>query len=564
MPFAVVLTLRVRESIGVRMSVYATSVCLLFSLFLSVSAFAAPQAVDSRIDEVTVYTSGATVTRVAKVSLNAGDTVLKFSGLSSELDRRRVQVELLGEGASLGQVKFSDVQQRDAFDARVRELQGRIEALEDKIARINDSTRTAELKLKFLEGIAQGYAKESWFEGARGNADISSWRGALEVLDEGSAAARAGIRDNAQLKREAERDLSQLQREMQQLRGKRKVSTDVLVTVASASAQTVEIKLHYFQRNAGWSPQYVANLDSDNRRLQLTQKAEVGQNTDEDWRGVALTLTTSEPSGAMQAPEVQSEFLRLRDAMVPMAEDTAASGVRKLAASRVMEEVVVQAAAPDTADIDVGAYTVTYQVPGRVDVANDSDEDATFDLAEMSFTTELVTRIVPRESADAFLVAKFTYDEELPLYANNMLVYVDQVFVGETWLPPALPQDEITLPVGQDRRVEFSVRNQGGRSGESGFIGRRKQELISNLFEITNRRDSDTVLEVFDRYPTAVDDDIEVTIPREATPPTETDFDDKPGVIVWRKTLRGAESWNISHQYEISYPADKALISRPR
>lgn len=564
MPLAVVLGMRVWEISGVSMSHVAASVGLFFSLCLAATAIAAPQAVESRIDAVTVYSSGATVTREASVALAAGETVLKFSGLSSELDRRRMQVELLGDGVSLGQVKFSDVQQRDAFDVQVRDLQQQIVAVEDQIAQINDSTRTAELKLKFLDGIAQGYAKESWFEGARGSADISSWRGALEVLDEGSTAARTTIRDNSQRKRDAELELSQLQREMQQLRGKRKVSTDVLVTVASATAQTAQIKLHYFQSNAGWAPKYVANLDSDSRGLQLTQKAEVNQNTDEDWRNVALVLTTSEPSGAMQAPDVHSEFLRLRDPVVSMAEDSAATGIRKMAASRVLEEVVVQAAPAGSTEIDVGAYTVTYQVPGRVDVANDSDEDASFDLAEMNFTAELVTRIVPRESSDAFLVAKFTYDEDLPLYANNMLVYVDQVFVGETWLPAALPQDEITLPVGQDRRVEFSVRNQGGRSGESGFIGRRKQELTSNLFEITNRRDSTTMVEVFDRYPTAVDDDIEVTVPREATPPTQRDFDDKPGVIVWRKSLGAAETWSIAHQYEISYPADKTLISRPR
>ncbi len=542
----------------------ATFPSLLLGLSMAASALAAPQAVDSRIDAVTVYSSGATVTRTTSVSLNAGETVLRFSGLSSEMDRRRVQVELLGDGVRLGQIKFSDVQQRDAFDTQVRDLQQQIEALEDNIAQINDSNRTAELKLKFLDGIAQGYAKESWFEGARGSADISSWRGALQVLDEGSAEARAAIRENNQRKRSAERDLSQLQREMQQLRGQRKVSTDVLVTVSAATAQDAQIKLHYYQRNAGWAPKYVANLDSDSRRLQLTQKAEVTQNTDEDWNNVALTLTTSEPSGAMQAPEVFSEFLRLRDPMVPMAEDMAASGIRRMAATSVLEEVAVQAAPKGAAQVDVGAYTVTYQVPGRVDVANDRDDEASFDLAEMNFTTELVTRIVPRESAQAFLVAKFIYDEDLPLYANNMLVYVDQVFVGETWLPTALPQDEITLPVGQDRRVEFSVRNQGGRTGESGFIGRRKQELIANLFEITNRRESATLVEVFDRYPTAVDDDIEVTLPREATPPTETDFDDKPGVIVWRKSLGPAETWGINHQYEISYPADKSLVSQPR
>ena len=538
-------------------------------LFMSLSGLVAStavaaQSVESRIDAVTVYTSGATVTRLAEVALPPGESVLQFAGLSSELDRRRLQVEVLGDGVTLGQVKFNDVQQRDAFDAQVRELQDKIEAIEDRIRALDDSTRSAELQLKFLDGIAQGYAKESWFEGARGNADISSWQSALQVLREGSATAQAAMRDNARSKRDAEQDLSQLQRDMQQLRGKRKVSTDVLVTIASGGAQTAQIKLHYFQRNAAWSPLYVASLNSNSQQLKLQQKAQVRQNTDEDWSGVTLSLTTSQPSGAMQAPDVNSEFLDLRDPMMLRADEYTASGARKVAAAPVMEEVADRAAANDATAVDIGGYSVTYQVSGRVDVANASDEEATFDLAEMRFNTDLVTRIVPRESADAYLVAKFTYTDDLPLYANNMLIYVDQVFVGETWLPTALPEDEIILPMGQDRRVEFTVRNQGGKKGESGFIGRRKQELIANLFEITNRRGDATVVEVFDRYPTAVNEDIEVSIPAAATPPTQKDFDDKPGVVLWRKSLAPAEQWRISHQYELSYPADKSLVSPPR
>ncbi len=538
-------------------------------LFMSLSGMvastaAAAQRVDSRIEAVTVYTSGATVTRGAEITLPAGDSVLQFSGLSSELDRRRLQVEVRGEGVTLGQVKFNDVQQRDAFDAQVRTLQSQIEAVEDRIGALDDSTRTAELQLKFLDGIAQGYAKDTWFEGARGNADIGSWRGALQVLQEGSATAQATMRDNARNKREAEQDLSQLQRQMQQLRGQRKVSTDVLVSIAATAAQTAQVRLHYFQRNAGWAPQYVASLNSNSRQLELRQKAEVRQGTDEDWSGVTLTLTTSQPSGAMRAPDVDSEFLDLRDPTLARADEFALSDVRKLATAPVMEEEVVQAGANDATAVDVGGYTVTYQVPGRVDVASDTDEEATFDLAEMRSDADLLTRIVPRESADAFLVAKFTYTEDLPLYANSMLIYVDQVFVGETWLPTALPDDEITLPMGQDRRVEFTVRNQGGKTGESGFMGRRKKELIANLFEITNRRGDDAVVEVFDRYPTAVNEDIEVSVPAAATPPTQKDFADKPGVVVWRRSLAPGEQWRISHQYEVSYPADKSLVSRLR
>jgi len=265
--------------------------------------------VDSTVDAVTVYTSGATVTRTAEVQLPPGETELVFGGLSAAIERQRLQVELGGDGVSLGQIKFNELQQRDAFDAEVRELQEQIEAVEARIAALDDSSRTAELKLKFLEGIAQGYAKESWFEGARGNADITSWRNALQVLDEGSSSARATLRQNARDKRHAQEDLSALQRALQQLQGQRRAATEVVVSVMAEKAVSVPLKLHYFQRNAGWSPQYVAKLDSGQGSVQLQQQAQVRQTTDEDWSNIRLTLTTSEPSGAMQAPACARPFV---------------------------------------------------------------------------------------------------------------------------------------------------------------------------------------------------------------------------------------------------------------
>ena len=82
------------------------------------------------------------------------------------------------------------------------------------------------------------------------------------------------------------------------------------------------------------------------------------------------------------------------------------------------------------------------------------------------------------------------------------------------------------------------------------------------LYEITNRRGSAATVEVIDRYPVAAHEDVEVTVPDDATPPTERDVEDQPGVILWRKDLGPGQSWRIDHQYLVSYPADKRISRR--
>ena len=531
---------------------------------LASSAMAAVQRPASRVDAVTVYPSGATVTRIADVVLTAGRNDLHFGDLSVGLDRDRIQVEVLGDGVDLGHIRWREVVQREAVDAAVRNLQAQIDALQSRLVEIDDSISTAELKWQFLQGIAQGYAKESWFEGARGQADIESWRGAMAVLEEGGADARAVIRANRQQRTQVERELSEKQRELQQLQGQQRVSLELQVALTAARAQPVQVLLHYYQAQAGWFPQTTVRVDSESGDLRLLQQAQVRQQTDEVWDDVALTLSTSEPTGTMQAPDVPSQFLELRDPANPAPLGADAAKLRPLSTARVLEELVMEPVAAPSPGAKIGAYAVSYSVAGRVDVDNRAETAGTFEISSQRFVAELITRVVPRISQTAYLMAKFVYDAELPLAANRTLVYVDQVFVGESWMPAALPQDELTLPLGQDRRVAVTVRDEGGRKGQQGLIGRRQQDLTAYRFTVTNRHRSANVIEVLDYYPTAVDAEIRVTVPRAATPPTVLDFDDKPGVVLWRATLQADESWTIAHQYELSYPADRTVRKRLR
>ncbi|MDZ7644891.1 MAG: hypothetical protein U5K76_12155 [Woeseiaceae bacterium] len=99
---------------------------------------------------------------------------------------------------------------------------------------------------------------------------------------------------------------------------------------------------------------------------------------------------------------------------------------------------------------------------------------------------------MPRRSEQAFLAARFTYDRNVPLNASTMRVYVDGAYAGVTQMPDTLPQADITMPMGEDDRVEVRVTDQGVERGQEGIIGRSNVESTHYLFEVTNRRPSAT------------------------------------------------------------------------
>lgn len=548
-------TLEVREKIvriRLRISMVMIVRLLVPLLLVLVGTARAESSPATRVDAVTVYRSGAQVTRVAEVALESGVNEVTLSDLPPDVDPRGLRVEVSAPGVRVGQVHVSRLERRDPNDPQVQRLTAELERVKLRLGELEDDTKSAELQLKFLDGMAEGYAKQAWLEGARGSADVASWQQALTVLGDGADTARRRIRTNGVARAEAEKDRQRLERELATLQRGTLASSRVHVAVESERAQTAELALVYFRHAAGWEPWYEARLATGTGRLELIQNAMVRQSTAEPWRDVRLTLSTSEPALDFTPPKLASLFLDLRKP------GTVAKSVEHFRIAPI-EEVVVAADSGVTAQ--VAPYAVTYTVPGRVTIPNETDDARSFEVARYGYDARLVTKLMPRLSTDAYLTVVVRHDDRAPLYAAPMGVYVDGNYVGQTEMPTLLPGAEATLPMGPDRRVQLVVRDQGGEKTESGIIGRRRVEPTDYLFEITNRHEREVAVEVHDRYPVARNDEIEVEVPRSATPPDARDLDDRPGVVVWRKRLAAGESWRIRHQYQVSYPANMALVS---
>jgi len=523
-------------------------------------SFSTAHAVDlaSDIESVTVYPGGASVTRVAAVELSVGTNEIRLTGLVHDIDVNELQVMLSNGNVHMGQVRLAREQQRAAFNAEIEKLRVEIDVLAQRMKEFDDSSNAARLRLKFLEGLAEGYAKEAWNEATRGTANVSSWQAALDLLQSGADDANKLIRDNGVHKAELGKDLSVLNRHLAELRGGSLSTSAIELSLSASSATRTDIRLTYFQPSAGWAPRYEARLDSNSGSLQLSQQADVYQETDENWANVQMVLSTSAPSGELAAPELNSQFLDLAAPRPPEKLARTQQASAPMAADMMLEQVVVTGNRP-AVRANIGNFAVTYDIPGRVSVPNTADDAIVVDLVAQSFNTELLTQVVPRKADQAFLAARLLYDDARPLYSGQMAVYVDGVFAGNTAMPGAQPGETVVLPMGQDRRIDVKVENQGGQGGTSGVIGKRKTEATDYLFEISNRRDAPSYVEVSDLYPVSRNRDIEVEVPRSATPPDERDIEDKPGVVVWRKTLVPGETWRIRHQYTVSYPAKMVL-----
>ncbi|MYA31155.1 MAG: mucoidy inhibitor MuiA family protein [Gammaproteobacteria bacterium] len=517
------------------------------------------ETVDSSIDAVTVYPQGARVTRVARVRLAKGPNRIALNGLPGGISLPGVQVDSTSGNVEVRSVEIDLVPQRDAYNAEIGRLANEITELQHRIAAIDDDIATAELQLEFLKGIANDSAGAERLRAAGGQADIGSWRQALDMLHEGAAKARSRIREAHIDRRQLEGSLSVLERQLHDLRGRNPASARLSVLLHADAALDTDIRVHYLQSNAGWDSGYSAYLDTRGNVLRLTHEARVRQGTEEEWRDVQLVLSTSNPSGRMKAPEQDSRFLDVYDP-VPWAD----SEERMLSRAMAMGEdlsATDSAARADTRRVR-NSRTVSYSPLERASISNSADQAHTVPLTEYTNRAALVTRITPRQSAEAFLTARISNDSDLPLVAGTMRVFIDGAYVGRSTFPELLPGAETVLPMGPDRKIDVLAIDQGGEKGSQGILSSRTTELTDFLFEIVNRHSTRTAIEVLDYYPVSRDERIEVTVPRGATPPESKDFEERPGVIAWRKQLEPGENWRIVHQYEVSYPGNTVLAAQ--
>ena len=116
--------------------------------------------------------------------------------------------------------------------------------------------------------------------------------------------------ENLLIKRQ-NRNLSEaLQRVGQQIielnaNDKSKATTEVLVKIEASNSGTATFELGYFVLDAAWEASYDIRVQDVASPTELVYKANIAQDTDEDWTDVTLTLSTGEPTRSGQEPKLQ-------------------------------------------------------------------------------------------------------------------------------------------------------------------------------------------------------------------------------------------------------------------
>jgi uncharacterized protein (TIGR02231 family) len=549
---------------SLRLAVQCRCVVLGFLALLAAvgRGVAADVSADLHIDHVTVYRQGAVVTRAGDVAIPAGSSRLLVRGLPAAIDSKTLHVNVEPESVQLGGVEIAKINEGVFVSDAERELRRKIEETNDRRVAVQDDVATAQTLLKLLDSLAANPAGSP----TKPSVDSANLNQVLATMATSANGARKRVRDaNLQL-RILDRELDKLKADLAKVATHSKQSTEVRVAVEASAAVSANVTISYTVADAGWDWIYQARLDTVKKRISLDRQGSVHQGSGEDWKTVALTLTTALPADDVATPVLGSLFM---DLVVPEPPSILGGVAKKRSDIRQFNAVAAAAAPAELQEVSVtGArrraaasstdYVAEYKIPSRVSLLADR-EPRLYPIAEDGFDVDLVARVVPSASHAAHLEAVFNYKEQLPIEAGQLELYRDSSYVGQADIPAFLPGAEVRMPFGGDERIRVAIRDEQAQSGQRGVISKQTIKDTRQRFDITSYHPTSITVEVIDRIPVSKNADVHVEILKGATDATAKDFEGKPGVLLWRLDAQPQKTVSIRHYYSVQYPTGRQL-----
>lgn len=543
----------------------ATTGLVLLAALAIAPAGAAEVDVTSAVDAVTVYPDGASVTRVIALDLPVGDNTLVAKDFPLTMDASSLRVE--GEaGAKLTIGAIDTRPPRPVPPTNLSEIDKRIETLKDERANWQGAIAAAEARRKFAERFAEASPAGL---GEKGEArPLSEWRAAFGAVSEEVASADTAIRDAQRKQREIDREIARLESDRS---AKPPAKLEVRIDLAAQAASKATLRVTYTVRNARWMPLYDARLDTGAKdrklALELVRRAQIIQNTGEDWSNVTLGVSTVRTARGGNAPELKPLIVQYPQPPRPMAAG-AASDMAYQSNARAVAAPPPQLAKRERAEeqeatVEANGFQVTFKIPGRVSIGA-AEGAKSLRISTATIAPDLVVRSAPVVDPTAFLEASFRQAEDAPLLPGRVSIYRDGAFVGRGQMTAAGKDATVRLGFGADDKVKIERTVLKRNEGSSGLIV-TTSKTDERSFKTTARNGHDFPIRIAieDQLPVSENEEIQVEMLPSTTPPTTTNLRDRRGVLEWAFEAKAGEVKDIGFAWRVRWPKDKGVVMTP-
>lgn len=511
--------------------------------------------ITSKASEVKVFLSGAQVSRTASSPLTAGTNTLVFTGLAEGLDPQSIQVTGKGGYAILSVNHRINYLTESPKKKEIEELQAQVKKLEKEWAyekAMQDVWVNEEQLLNKNSSIG---GQQNGLTATQLTAVNDYVRERLKVAKGGWLAQQEKLTTIGQEADKLRQQLATLQAQAP------RPTSEIVMEISSDVDVAATFNLSYFVGGAGWVPAYDLRAKSVGQPIELMMKAQVTNNTGEDWNKVGLSLSSGNPTLGGVMPTLQPWTL-YQPRVTHLESVTISSRTRKGEAPPSAAYDAVRGAVAEQLDARTAvANTVAYRtttVEFMIDVPFTVPSDGTPHMVGVkshSIPATFKHYATPKLDKDAFLYARTTGWEDLNLLPGQANVFFEGTFVGESYLQLDVPKDTLDISLGRDKGVVVE-RMKRKTTNEKAVIGGKRNVTIGWDLTVRNAKGTAVELEVRDQYPMSPQSEIEVKL-EDAGGAT---MDAERGFLTWNFRLEPKATRKLGFSYVVRHPKDMPVV----
>lgn len=494
---------------------------------------------DSEIKNVTLYFTGAEITQSGSVKIKPGKNKINIHGLSPYIDSKTITVsfrqkdiKILSVSSQINHIeKGNETKEIIGYKDSLFSLKKNILQKQSKMS-VLESEKQLLFKNEAIGGVSQGVKVEEIEKAA------NFYRKRVSEINLGLLELNDELEILTQKQQNIEKQLLSLKAV------NNRPTSNTFIEVQSASSQTVEFTIVYFTTYCGWAPIYDIRLESTDKPIKLSFRANLFNASGGDWKNIKLKLSTADPTVSAEKPLLQKWVIGPDYNNNTYSDNK--NNVQKLVLQQTDQNALTSI---DIENVVIEVLSEEYEINEPYTILSDAKK-YTIDVKEFELPAKYEYYCAPSANNGVFMTAKISGWRTLNIIPGHSNIYNTGTYIGNAYINPIEIEDTLSISLGKDKTIVQDVKTLVNETKE--LAGGKRREKVLYEISFKNTKNSAIEIEVHDQVPVSNHKDYTVNIDEISN----AAYEESSGMLMWKITLQPGETKKINLGFSIKYPKE--------
>ena len=516
----------------------------------------------SNIKNVIVFNKGVNVQRYGSVTLKEGDNTIYIQELSPYLANESIQFLMKSN-----KVIINSVSKEMNYLGIANHLSNDVKLLNDSLLKNKENLRLAKVAMEVYNQEKDLLNENKSVLKLSKEFIIDDLMDLTDFFRERMLDVEGKISNTNKEIAKINKTIQNIERQINALNSKAKNQySNVVIQVTSEVNKNIDYELSYNINNrAGWKPCYDIRVDKIHDSVNITYKAEMYQNTNEEWEDIKISLSTGNLNQSNNAPSFNPNYLhaknnnynnksRVLTTAAPRYDVYKPEGANVDVGMAMEDEIMeLSSSSADFTTVDFSGTQIQYDIGLPYSITS-SKKSLFIEIQKINLFATYDYYSYPKMDKDVFLMCHLSSIAQQNFLSGEAQLFFEGKSVGKTYLDPLSTKKTIDLSLSRDLSIIAQRKPIKKLSIETKIGDKVKQE---RTFEVSlkNNKQERVKVKLVDQIPVSNDKSINV----ELMESSDAKLTKNNGKLTWIIELEPNTSVTKSFSYVIKYPEDKRV-----